>query len=253
MKDQHSSQGIQQQPSQQGADVPFSVDHPSSTQTECVGGKDNEPNVNDFESLRERIRVDEKWMVYLTAALVIVSIGGVITSLLQWNTMRDQLNEMRRQFTQDQRPYVMPTHVEVEQFTPGRQIIIKLRWVNYGKSQAIRTSGPFAILYGANALEQADRWFEIEAPKPRVSAPERVVPPGIPSNPLEAEFSTLVSPNAISQDEFDLLRRTNFSIAVVIRQVYFDVAGNRYWTDSCFSNLAGSIAMPDCPKHNEPN
>src|SRR3989338_2860131 len=98
MKDQHSSQGIQQQPSQQGADVPFSVDHPSSTQTECVGGKDNEPNVNDFESLRERIRVDEKWMVYLTAALVIVSIGGVITSLLQWNTMRDQLNEMRRQF-----------------------------------------------------------------------------------------------------------------------------------------------------------
>jgi len=139
-------------------------------------------------------------MISLTAAITIITLFGVAVAYLQWTAMRDQMNEMRSQFQRDQRPYVMPTKVEPFPFAAGKPIMVNLRWVNYGKSPAIKVSGRSAIFFGANALEQADRWFElIEASKPLTSIPERIVPPGVPTDLKEAEFSTLSSIKAITQ------------------------------------------------------
>jgi hypothetical protein len=249
MQNETSGQDIEQQPNQDSTSIPLLQDQPSSTPAGGEGNKSDTNKINNLENLIES--TEKRLMIFLTAAMAFFALCGVGVAVLQWKTMNGQLEEMRSQFQRDQRPYVMPTKVEPFPFAAGKPIMVNLRWVNYGKSPAIKVSGRSAIFFGANALEQADRWFElIEASKPLTSIPERIVPPGVPADLKEAEFSTLSSIKAITQEELNFLTSSNFSIAVVIRQVYFDSAGNRYWTDSCFSNLA-TMAMPDCPKHNE--
>lgn len=248
MQNETSSQDVEQQPSQNSTPIPLPPHQPNSIPASCIC---DEGKQTDISTLENRIKSGEIWMICLTAAISIITLFGVVVAYLQWTAMRDQMNEMRSQFQRDQRPYVMPAKIDPYPFDAGKPIIANLYWVNYGKSPAIKVSGHGAIFFGVNAREQADRWFElIEASNPLSSVPERIIPPGIPSNLKEAEFSTLSTKRAINQDELDFLTKNDFSIIVVSRQVYFDGVGNRYWTDSCFSNLA-TMAIPHCPKHNE--
>lgn len=249
MKEQQSGQGVQQQPNQQGADIPFSVDQPSSIPTERIGRDSNESNVNNFVNLGRRISAAERLMIILTSVMIFVTIGGVSVAYLQWTAMRGQLDEMKSQFQRDQRPYVM-SRVEPMPIAPNQEIMVNLRTGNYGKSPAIKAGGMANIFLGKDALERAYRWFDNEAPKVFAHRTETIIPPGTPASHLEAINNTVRIGRVIGENEFNYIMLNDFSVVMVMRQAYLDGVGNMYWTDLCVGRLV-SNAIVYCPMHNE--
>lgn len=249
MENESSSQDIQQQSEQQCTDIPVMVDQPNSitTNTICEQGSKSEV---DF--LKDRINAAEKWMIGLTGLIAFVSICAVGVAYLQWDVMGGQLKEMsnsRSQFQQDQRPYLI-YGITPNTLVAGRPISVNISLGNYGKSPAVKVKGRGAIFLGVDAMKQADQWFELEAPKPLPTNVGTIVSPGTSATSEKPQFSTLTSSNVVSQQELDFLTNFDFSIVIVSRHEYFDIAGNRYWTDSCYSYLMTG-AIPNCPKHNE--
>jgi len=278
MQDKNSSQEIQQHPDKGSSDIPLSINEPSSPPADTVGNNTKE---NDIESLEDRIRAAEKWMIFLTAAIIVVTFFGVIAAYMQWNTMSGQLDEMREagkqtdiliqevteqakaanrladsardsilegrsQFQQDQRPYIIYTVVPTD-LVPNAPIQVNLLLVNYGKSPAIKVRGTGNVFWGKDAMKQADEWFDAQAIKSLPSNVGTIIPPGVIVNPQRI---TLTSASSISQSEFKVLTSTNFSIVVVTHHEYEDRSGNHYWTNSCYSRLANG-AISNCFEHNE--
>lgn len=161
----------------------------------------------------------------------------------------ESLDETRRQFQRDQRPFLVPNMVPRPGVTDSK-IAVDIHMINYGKTPALRTGGLVAIFSGADALSKADKWFEREAPKAFGVKGELIVPQGIPPTPEFQKYLTLEGNKLADQEDFISLLDKDMTIAVVGRFIYFDTAGNRYWTDLCYSNLA-TKAVLTCPKHNE--
>lgn len=249
MKDQQSGQGVQQQPTQESGDIPFSVDQPSSVQTERISGDSNESNIKNFENLGKRISAAEKLMIILTSVMIFVTLGGVSVAYLQWTAMRGQLDEMKSQFQRDQRPYVM-SRVEPMPIAPNQEVMANLHTGNYGKSPAIKAGAIANIFVGKDALDRAYQWFDNEAPKVFAHRTETIIPPGTQSSHLEAVNNTVRMGRVIDENEFDYIMRNDFSIVMVVRQAYLDGVGNLYWTDLCVGRLV-SNAIVYCPMHNE--
>ncbi|MBI5920668.1 MAG: hypothetical protein HY847_03355 [Betaproteobacteria bacterium] len=282
MPNENSGQDVQQESGQQGTGIPLSVDQRRGIPTDTVSGDSNEANVSLLKKLGNRIKDPEHLMIVLTAAMAFAALCGVVVGSFQWITMKGQLQEMRetgkqtdaliqqttaqaiaatklaeianaslgetkRQFEQGQRPYVVPFIVPTEP-TGGTRIRADLVIPNYGRSPAVRVAVGGTIFFGKDAMKQADIWFALRAPEIFNASSGTVIPPSILNDPRQ--LNTVTSKTIITQQEVESVVRTDYSIVVVSRHVYFDSAGNRYWTDSCFSYLA-TKAIPRCPKHNE--
>jgi hypothetical protein len=63
----------------------------SSTGANQTGDKNRKPD----STLSDRIKRAEMWMILLTAAIVVLTLGMVIVGVLQWRAMRGQLDEMK--------------------------------------------------------------------------------------------------------------------------------------------------------------
>jgi len=66
---------------------------PSTVDTQSVGEQRME---SDVRNIKDRLKSAEKWMIFLTAAIVLVGILQFEAALLQWNAMKGQLEEMRQ-------------------------------------------------------------------------------------------------------------------------------------------------------------
>jgi hypothetical protein len=171
---------------------------------------------------------------------------------------RESINNNSRQFQIDQRPYVLPLEYFSEKdvhIVANERMWVNFNWVNYGKSPAVRSRGKWCIFIGANAMQQADEWFAALGDKPFTEDGEKesIVPPGIPSDPekkFPGTFSTAQTDHSLKPEEAYYILHTDWPIAIVLRKQYYDLAGNRYWTDACFSRFE-SGAFPACGKHNE--
>lgn len=64
-------------------------------------GMQNNNNIGDNKqpvtqrTLIDRIKISDRWMIFLTAALVFASIVSAVIFYFQWRTMRNQLDEMK--------------------------------------------------------------------------------------------------------------------------------------------------------------
>lgn len=230
-----------------------------------------------IDALEKRLRRKEVLEFWFAAAIAVSTVSSAFVASLQWHTMDRQLEEMRGsglqtdrligqvaeqsqvareslaesrlQFQRDQRPYVMPKAVPLT-FEPNREVAVNLYSGNYGKTPAMKVGGAAKIFLGDNALIQAYRWFDKEAPKVFARSNGAVIPPGTPASGIDAIRSTIATDYIVSEQEFASLTKKNFSIIVTFRQAYLDTAGNEYWTDMCVGFLVPN-AIVNCPLHNE--
>lgn len=246
----------------------------------------DENQSNEIASLKKRLEGYEKWEFRFTLAIAFAAIISAGVAYLQWHTMDRQLDEMRgngqqadmliaqaaeqaratsrfaetakdsleesrRQFLRDQRPYVMPRAIPF-MVAPNQEIIVNLHSGNYGKTPAIKVGVAGGIFLGKDALARAYQWFSKDASVVFNRSSGVNIPPGIPASHLEATINTIRTNRIISEKEYNSLVQRDFSIVVTLRQAYLDTAGNEYWTDFCVGRLAsGEGAIAYCPQHNE--
>jgi len=171
----------------------------------------------------------------------------------QSKAAQDSVTALQAQTRQDERPYVLVADLKPS-FGPNIKIRADIFFANYGKSPALKVRGRGTIFFGPDAMKQADQWFRTEALKPYPpKSSSTIIPPGVPP---ESDIgpgitrTTLFSARVASQEEFDYVRQHDFSAVIVVRQEYVDFAGDRYWTNGCWSYFA-SGAIPQCPTHND--
>jgi hypothetical protein len=231
---------------------------------------------DELSSFERKTVIFARWSLGIaTLSLVIAVCVGVFvfnqfkemaaqTDLLSWSAKQarveaknsdiataKQFKLVSDQFIRDQRPYVTVAVIKPV-VKVGEPVMANLYWGNYGKSPAVHVRGIGRIFFGKDALQQADRWFQQMGNKPLLG-PETILTPGVPPDPEhspESSFSSLFSAKPISQEEFSFLMKHDFSAAVVAREEYYDIAGNRYWTDMCWTHFTTG-AIPHCAKHNE--
>ena len=190
----------------------------------------------------------------ISAALLFIYAG---LTFWQGYLTRESINNSSKHFQIDQRPYVWklnylpPKNIHI---VANERMWINIHWVNYGKSPAVRTSVTGKIFVGPTAMQDADQWFTNLGVGPLVAQPseEIIVVPGIPSDPDKpvGGYSTIMTDDFLKQDDIDRMLHTSYSAAMVLRIQYYDMHGNRYWSDLCFSRYeVGSF--PDCNRHNE--
>jgi hypothetical protein len=282
MKDGPPCNEIEHQARQQGTKTPFPNDLPAAI---AANSKRNNKKGNPVDDLENRAQSAEKWMVFLTGLIVAVTIAGVAVAYRQWSTMDRQLKEMqdsgkqtdllirqvteqakaanqlaeiarnslienRAQFHRDQRPYIIPTVEPAPVHPVGAPITAKFFLVNYGKSPAIKVSGYAAILFGRDALKQADEWFAAKVNQRFNSKIGTVIPPGIPNGLNREKYTLLSGEKILGGKDVELINKVDYSVVIVMRHLYFDGAGNSYRTDSCFTMLKTWEAAY-CQDHNE--
>lgn len=247
---------------------------------ESVGDKSK---CKEITSLEDRLDRVERRESRLTVVIAFAAVVSALVALLQWDTMRGELDEMRengqqtdrliaqvteqakaavqsldasqQQFQREQRPYVMP-RANPMVFSPNREIVVNIVSGNYGKTPAMKIGIAINIFTGKDALKQAYQWFDKEAPKVHASPYGANIPPATPASSIEATTNTVRTRQVISKKKFSAIDRMNFGIVVAMRQAYLDIFGNEYWTDFCVGRLAPNPLAPQgaiayCPQHNE--
>lgn len=278
MKDNPPSNEIQQQPEHQGTEVPLADNFPSA---KTCDSKSNNEKKTRIERLEDRIRTAEKWMIFLTGLIFVVTVAGVLAAYLQWKTMDGQLDEMRsngkqtdkliaqvteqakaanrlaeiastslaenrQQFQSDQRPYIISNIVPVIP-TEGAPLSGRVSVVNYGKTPALKVGTYTSIFFGRDAMKQADRWFAAERNQRFDTEIGTSIPPGIPVG-LSREIPSS-SEKSVTREDIDLIMHNDTAVVLVARHLYFDTVGNSYGTDSCFRVLKGWLTAY-CEGHN---
>jgi len=162
-------------------------------------------------------------------------------------------------FAIDQRPYVWVPDVEPLPVVALQRLRADVFFVNYGKSPAMNESGVGKIFFGKNAVKQAYQWFDSLGTPEQLAAflaknqegSQAVVAPGIPTDiAKQGGHSTILSDAAPTQVEVNWIGANDYSAVVALRFQYYDLSGNRYWTDVCVFHFA-STAIGHCKKHNE--
>lgn len=180
-----------------------------------------------------------------------------VTKLQESNKLTQRaLDNSKRQFEQDQRPLIWSSSIIMIPLKGGTSEKIKfdIFFANYGKSPAVSFIGRGKIFVGPYSLQRAERWIR-DLGKERFGdtyiGGTTVVMPGIPADPSKpvGGYATIQSDMLMSEQIKDALARDDY-IVVVDRQQYFDIAGNFYWSDMCWTHLATG-ATKACPHNNE--
>src|SRR5260370_5199050 len=183
----------------------------------------------------------------------------IYAALTFWQELmtRKSITDASRHFQIDQRSYVWkldfisPKDIHI---VANERMWTNIHWVNYGKSPAVRTSATGKIFVGPTAMQDADQWFAALGNGPLIAQPgeEIIIAPGIPSDldKPAGGYSTILTDDALKQDEIDHMQHTSYSVAMALRIQYYAMHGHRYWSDLCFSRYeVGSF--PYCNRHNE--
>lgn len=277
MDDNNASNKIEEQSKDNTPETTPAINSP-----ECVvaNTESQKKTYTDINLLKKTVFKERGLSLMLSAVVSFASLCSAGVAYLQWDTMRNQLSEMREsgqqtdkligeitklsnaaigsleenrlQFQQAQRPFLV-THLIPKPHTGSGRAAVDMLIVNYGKTPAVKVNGIGTIFIGKDSMENADKWFETEAPKAFLSHSDIILPQGFPSDTNLRKSSEIQSTEIISEANFQNLLENFMGIIIVSRHVYFDAFGNRYWTDSCFSNLpsSGVIKVLNCPRHNE--
>lgn len=263
MKDNDDINSEQKQVDGKSPPVPFADNLPKA---KVSNGKGDHQKRQSIKGFKDRFTFGEKWSQIISTLLFIVTALQLYVMSGQLKEMQDSghqadtlishvgeqvevarrlLDETRREFLFSQRPYITINSGFPTEFVPDREIFIDIGSVNHGKSPAIKAGGSGAIFIGKDAQEKAYEWFDKVASKAVLNHPETIIPSGVPT-----VTSTVRTFRPISASEIANFMRNDWTIFIVYRQEYFDIAGNRYWTDLCRSRFVTG-AIVHCPKHND--
>ncbi|HZR29076.1 MAG TPA: hypothetical protein VFA71_09860 [Terriglobales bacterium] len=103
MADDGPSKPVQQQPAQQdtppasaSSPPPASPEPPLRLNTEQKSNSEEHKEIKEFKTeIEDRIRIAEKWIIWLTAAIAFFALCQVAVGIFQWYVMSGQLTEMR--------------------------------------------------------------------------------------------------------------------------------------------------------------
>ncbi|UFZ04659.1 hypothetical protein LQG66_36695 [Bradyrhizobium ontarionense] len=139
------------------------------------------------------------------------------------------------------RPYLMVENDNVPSLAVNKKGLWNIRYVNYGKTPALRAYTLGKIWTGRTALEDAAKYI---SSLPDIHDPQwrgATVPP---TNKSDATgFTTLVTDEVASKDLLGSMREQDNQVVMAGRAYYLDVLRNRYSSDFCYRVLAtGAIA-----------
>jgi len=171
---------------------------------------------------------------------------------------RKAIRDAREHFIKDQRPYLWHSLLKFNlQDRPTNRLAAAVFFNNYGKSPAINRKGRGQVFFGPNALDRAQKWFD-DLGNTRFTenetGSETIEPPGVdplpdPEKP-RGGYTTLMSDSIPTTEDVTYIRSHNDSVIIVEREQYFDLAGNFYWSDMCWSSLRTGVFY-ECRHHNE--
>ncbi|MGB6386170.1 MAG: hypothetical protein WBE52_11525 [Terriglobales bacterium] len=213
------------------------------------------------------------WLAFIAAAVY----AGIAREQLR--TAKSQFVEAQRvskeqfktaqdasakQFQIDQRPYVWNSAIEARFDENQRIAFADIYLMDFGKSPAINERGMAAVFVGKLSLAKADNWFK-ERDKSRLTvkdAPAAILPPGIPSNPLQTQAVERTHSDAIPVADFNAALATDDGLVIVARFEYFDGSGESFYrSDMCWTRKVRGIdkvgnpigGLVSCEKHNQVN
>jgi hypothetical protein len=278
MPDDESSEAVQQETVEHGSEgeavsPPSPPDNPRPENTQPVA---TQSVTNEIRGLEGRIRGAEKWMIYLTSGIVLLTAGMVIVGILQWNAMQGQLGEMksggadtknlaistdkqattadaaltlaRDNFRREQRPYIWFTlagagQIEFHQTPrtdpPSGQILWTFHITNYGRSPA------YGFQHVREEIKIGDSPFKVIWQREYKTGGQGTVIP-----PTKDDFATVVSDPGIALSEFNRLLGIDNSIQVRVRMNYSDGDGFLYETGFCESRLTNGGSIKYCDEGN---
>jgi len=154
-----------------------------------------------------------------------------------------QLRDARKSFAADQRPYLWMANEAANPIAEShanlqgeKQVIVTMKYTNFGKSPAVVLRGYHAMLLGPNAGRiRSLPWVETRS----------ILPTG------KVDFFSAVSDHVSDQE---ITNYTNAQqgngITVYATWQYSDTSGNNYETEFCMTRLnSGSWAY--CQEHND--
>jgi hypothetical protein len=199
-----------------------------------------------------KLRVEVLTLLFGVLTFLVVGIYAILT---YWQARSTQtlVDLTRKQFTADQRPYVLAVKVVKNQDAAGRTFF-DLATADYGRSPALHMKGRGGVYEGPDAISQGDHFFAtVDAdsfvpPPPQKLYSEGVLQPGPVDKDTGDWRATYYAPGSGDVLTFD--EGHDFHIVIVSRIDYEDLSGNKYHTDFCYAVLA-SQAIAQCPAHND--
>jgi hypothetical protein len=160
----------------------------------------------------------------------------------QNQTSRDFATLTKKQFAQDQRPYLWLEHGSGKNMTLGREPplagfnagkLFSNIWIkNYGKSPAIRVHS-----YAYISIKLPNPEYDVNWKKFSEAGAGAIHPPGDDFF-ITARTDETVPPDFIAKMGMD---SNNTVLAIHIRLVYYDESGNRYESVICMAGQANGI------------
>ena len=216
------------------------------TEKKCAGPPKEPPIVpnvmppppSDQESNKCRYPKTPWWKT----ALEFIAVGAVIWYTVEThrtNTLTDQaLGDARKNFAQDQRPWVWVEAPELFHLKVGDVPRLNFQIINYGKTPAIARTVVF--LYAEPIPNpQTIRTYQ-QAPVPFY---EYILPPGA----AKTSYSTAHARDILGKKEYDLIMSGQATVIAGGRVVYRDLGGNSYESVFCVTPILPSGTPTNCP------
>ena len=176
------------------------------------------------------------WTVICTGVLAVFAFASFVALLIQLQDARDA-------FRKDQRPYLWlasdskdtpSIRAENVTVTKGRQIVVDMRYNNWGKSPAILLRTYHGLALGSESVEHKP-WTESKI----------IQPSG------KVDFFSAVS-DPLSDQQIDTFwnAQQGSGITVYATWQYLDSSANKYETDICMTRL-NLNSWTFCATHND--
>jgi hypothetical protein len=162
-------------------------------------------------------------------------------------TSQKAFEQSRKQFSEEQRPYVwvtatglggpeyyLPPEIKPSDMSPHGQIYWTFHYTNYGKAFAKN------LIFSSSEIRLGK---ESHFRRSNGFIPLKV---GMPLPTSKDDFRTIVSEPGISKAEYDKLMNQDMGISIRMKAIYTDLDGGDYETSMCFTRLkTGAIQYCD--------
>lgn len=194
-------------------------------------------------------------------ALILVAVGLTLTGWQAHESRRSvelasrTLEQTQAMFAADQAPYVgiCTDPDEKSKFTleAGKPFRWRVKFLNYGKSPALRMQMGAALYAGEGAVESVRDFFALIDGSifPAVKATAMVMPNATACG-ADGGFTDVVTNRVGTKEDLAFMAANDGGLALAGRFQYRDIRGAIYNSDFCLLRLQTGAIMT-CPGHND--
>lgn len=147
-------------------------------------------NKQEEKTFAQRLIGSLKKPKFLIEVLALVGLAFYVGETRRTNNLTQiALKDTQDNFIKDQRPYIWSSALKTNPMKAGEKLSAHVFFANYGKTPALKSGSGGKILWGKDALEQADEWFtNWDNSPPEIRNSSMIVPPGIPPPDKEENY-----------------------------------------------------------------